>query len=289
VRLRVELRQLSKPVAVVTGGAGAVGIASCRRLAGAHTVVLADIGRERVDAALSECAKEGVEVVGVVCDVTDERSVAELVEAAGAAGELRVLVHTVGIFPFMADAARVFDVNYVGACRVVDAFLPLAGDGTAAICIASVSGHRRTLPPYDHVFLEQEPATVWERLVRLLPIGDSPAAAYSFSKRGVLLLAEERAHAWGDRGARITTVSPGNVASAPGIAALDLGAQMLVDAASTKRAAKPDEVAAAAQFLWSEDARYITGCDLRVDGGTIANLNHHPASLELREAFHRLW
>jgi NAD(P)-dependent dehydrogenase (short-subunit alcohol dehydrogenase family) len=279
-----------RSVAVVTGGAGGVGLACARRFGRAHLLVVADVSRDRLDAAVAELRAGGADVEGVVCDVSEPSQVAELARVAGERGPFRALAHTAGISPPLAtDPRQVFDVNLGGTRRVLDAFLPLAVSGTAAVCIASIGAYRRPFAEYDAVLTEHEGDELWERLRAVTPIAEHANVAYALAKRAVIHLCEAQARPWGERGARIVSVSPGNVDTVMGRSALDKGASLLVDAARPSRPARADEIAAAVEFLCSDDASYVSGCDLRVDAGTVANLNHNPASPELRDRWNHIW
>jgi NAD(P)-dependent dehydrogenase (short-subunit alcohol dehydrogenase family) len=279
-----------RSVAVVTGGAGGVGLACAHRLGRAHLLVVADVAGDRLDAAVAELRAGGADAEGVACDVSDRAQVEELARVAAARGAFRALAHTAGIAPPGAtDPRRIFDVNLTGTRRVLDAFLPLAGDGTAAVCVASIGAQRKPVAEHDGLLLEHEGDELWERLRAVTPIAEHPHVAYVLAKRGVMLLCEVQSQRWGDRGARIVSVSPGNVDTVMGREGLDQGASLLVDAARPSRAARPDEIAAAVEFLCSDDASYVSGCDLRVDGGTVPNLNHNPGSPELRDRWNHIW
>ena len=95
--------------------------------------------------------------------------------------------------------------------------------------------------------------------------------SYSMSKRGVIRQAERKAAAWGKRGARIVSVSPGLILTSMGRKELaeTHGAAQMNDAAPAGRSGTAMEIALAVQFLASDNAAFITGCDLRVDGGSV--------------------
>jgi NAD(P)-dependent dehydrogenase (short-subunit alcohol dehydrogenase family) len=103
-----------------------------------------------------------------------------------------------------------------------------------------------------------------------LPFG----ATYSISKRLNLAEVETAAVEWGAVGARVVSVSPGLTATAMGRRELDTGAseaiQQQLAETPAQRMGSPEDIAAAVHWLTSEEASYITGCDLRVDGGGVA-------------------
>ena len=115
----------------------------------------------------------------------------------------------------------------------------------------------------------------------LLPSWADPAfsdagTAYSVAKRANQLRVQAASIAWGERGARINSVSPGVIATPIGQQELDgpSGAQMkaMIDASGTKRVGTSGDIAAAVAFLLSGEASFITGTDLLVDGGMTAAL-----------------
>ena len=98
--------------------------------------------------------------------------------------------------------------------------------------------------------------------------------AYSLAKYGVIRLCQREASAWGARGARIVSLSPGIIQTPMGQQEFDQQPMMATLVAQTplKRMGQPEEIAAAAAFLLSADASFITGCDMLVDGGVTGAL-----------------
>jgi NAD(P)-dependent dehydrogenase (short-subunit alcohol dehydrogenase family) len=99
-------------------------------------------------------------------------------------------------------------------------------------------------------------------------------AAYSLSKLGVILIVEEQAWAWGQKGARIVSVSPGTINTPMGRQEASQQSQMkvMLDHTPLQREGEATEIATVVDFLISDAASYITGTDIRVDGGTTANM-----------------
>src|SRR5262245_32909460 len=132
-------------VTVITGGAGGMGLAAAKIVGRDHGVVICDINQDRLDAAGTELADAEVEYTGVVCDITDQKSVAGLVEASSAVGPVASVIHTAGLSPSMGSADLIMRVNAVGTVNVNEAFLPLAHAGFAIVNVASMAAHM--LPP----------------------------------------------------------------------------------------------------------------------------------------------
>ncbi len=231
---------------VVIGGGSGIGAAVVPKLPG--PVLVADlVGAE------------------VTCDLTDPASIEALVARVDRLG---ALVVTAGVSPAQAPAATILDVDLAGTVRALDAFDGLIGDGTVVVLVASMAGHMATWPDETMAALD-EPLTH-----DLSALTDDPASAYLMAKLGVIRLVRHRAVAYGRRGARIVSVSPGVVHTPMGDLELaaGTGAQGIVDGCALARPAAADEIASAIAFLCSPAASYVTGTDLVVDGGSLASL-----------------
>jgi NAD(P)-dependent dehydrogenase (short-subunit alcohol dehydrogenase family) len=187
-----------------------------------------------------------------------------------------VLSHVAGLSPSANDFHLIVRVNLLGAALVADALLPLAGQGSAAILIASMAAHG--LPPSAPVLdVLREPAApdLAERLVDVIgPEQANPGMAYMYSKQGLLLYARRNAAAWGAKGARIVSLSPGMIATPMGAREFEASEhkRKMFEASPLAREGTMLEIADAVEFLASDRASFISGTDLLVDGGLTAAL-----------------
>lgn len=266
---------MTKHVYVITGGSGGMGKATAELVGKKGTVLLADVSEERLVQTKEDLAAKGItDVHFQTVDITSKENVAALAKKAAELGTLRGLVHAAGLSPTMADSKRITEVNLVGTGIVLDAFLPLATQGTAVVCISSMSGY---MAPRQGLYTEVLKQPLAENVIETMEQftqGDS-GAAYSLSKLGVLLIVEDQAWIWGEKGARITSLSPGTINTPMGRQEASQQEQMktMLDITPLRREGEASEIATAADFLLSDAASYISGTDLRVDGGTTANLN----------------
>ncbi|HLI36032.1 MAG TPA: SDR family oxidoreductase [Streptosporangiaceae bacterium] len=276
-----------KPLAVITGAYGGTGRAVARRLGARYRLVLAGRDEAKVARLSESLVEEGYDVaLAVTADVASRQGVKHLAAATAEAGTLGTLVHTAGLSPALADWQTVVTVNLTGTALLLDAFLPLAEPGSCAVCIGSVAAHTFSSSPAIDALLDDPHASdLPQKLAYHLREPCSQQTGYPFavrvygaSKRGVLRLVERSAGEWAARGARIVSVSPGTIVTPMGRA--ELAANPLAAAAASvtplRRLGMPADIAAAVDFLASDSASYITGCDLRVDGGIVA-ARLHPA------------
>ena len=281
----VALHDEPGAIAVVTGAAGGMGLACARRLSRRMPVLLTDSSESGLRLAADRLRAESMDVSTVVCDVTDPDAVRRLTDEALERGELAALIHTAGISPSMTtDPRRILEVNLLGTAIVLDAFYPRVTLGTAAVCIASMSAYRRLPPEVEPVLLEPRSGDFFERIERVTPLGVKTRLAYSLSKRGVRLLCQVRALEWGQRGARLCSLSPGGIMTRMTELEQRRGARGLVENTALGRRGSPREVASVVDFLCSPGATYITGTDVVVDGGAIGGYLHH-ASADARETW----
>lgn len=254
---------------VVIGAASGMGAAVAEQLARGRPLVVADRDRDRLADVASHL---GPATRAIPCDVTVPEEVEALAQACDRVG---ALVITAGLSPSMAPGRRIYEVNLIGTERVLRAFEPLVGEGSAAVCFASMAAHLApSSPEVDRVLDDAGSPGFFDQLAALGVDVDDPQLAYPLSKRGVVRLVRRLAPAWGSRGARLLSLSPGIVDTGMGRleAAHEPAMEQMVQASPLGRPGRADEVASAAVFLASGAASFMTGTDVLVDGGAVAVL-----------------
>ncbi|PKS08542.1 hypothetical protein jhhlp_004928 [Lomentospora prolificans] len=259
-----------KIVAVI--GVGGMGVAIARRIGSGRKLFLADYSTENLQKATENLRGDGFNVETHQIDVADAKSVTTFAETVASQGTIEAVVHTAGVSPVQAELRRVLDVDLVGTAQVLDAFYQVACPGMSVVCIASMAGHAIQLPAELERHLATAPT---DKLLEHGEIDKHGALTYSLAKRGNILRVQASAPAWGLKGARINTVSPGVISTAMGQQELQgpHGAlvQRLVDESAVGRIGTPEDVARAVAFLVSPESSFITGTDLLVDGGSVSS------------------
>ena len=239
--------------AVVTGAAAGIGLATARRLASEGAAVAClDVSAEGAEKAASEISGQGPKAAGIACDVSNPSSVRQAIEAAAdQLGEPDILCNIAGIGRFYntldlspEDWNRIIAVNLTGTFLVSQAVLPYMLDrGGVIVNTASTSG--LVAQPYQ--------------------------AAYCASKGGVVMFTKALALEYWDRRLRVNAICPGGVDTH-----MIQDFSVLPEGASFERITRymsplgfctPDEVAALFAYVASEEARYMTGSIISLDGG----------------------
>jgi len=238
---------MADTVAIVSGGSGGIGAATCRALAAAGHIVLVGYSGNAAAALVVVEACDG-KAEALHLDVTDEASVDAAVARAGDLGSLAVVVNNAGVAhdDLLLRAStesfdQTLDVNLRGAWLL----------SRAAMRPMLRARHGRIVNVSSIVALR----------------GNAGQTAYAASKAGLIGLTKSLAREVARKGVTVNVVAPGYVATAMTEALDDNARAALAGLAPTGRAVTADEVAGAISFLASDAAGAITGAVLPVDGG----------------------
>lgn len=241
--------RLAGRTAIVTGGANGIGRAFCRRLA-AEGAKVAIADRADGSATVEAVRAAGGEAIAVRCDQTSPEDVARLAETVTRAfGTTDILVHNAGIYPpqlfediTFEDWRRVLSVNLDSVFHLVKAVLPgmKARGWGRIVCMSSATFHS----------------------------GVAYNTHYTASKGGLIGFCRALATELGQYGITVNTIAPGLVRTAT----TESGPQaqlfaMAAEQQAIKRTEVPEDLVGPLAFLASDDAAFVTGQTLLVDGG----------------------
>ncbi len=253
---------------VVIGAGSGMGEAIAHRLAAkGRRTILADFDLGKVQAV---AASIGGDIEVMRCDID---SADDLDAIASASGTIGSLVVTAGISPTMAPGRRIFEVDLFAPARLLQRFESTIAPGSVALLFASCAAYMvPAMEAFDALLDNPLDPGFFDAFAALGVDPDDSASAYAFSKRGLQRLVRRESLVWGKKGARLLTLSPGIVETPMGRQEAEQQEAMaaMVTNSALGRILGADELAAVAEFLVSDAASAMTGCDVLVDGGTIA-------------------
>ena len=236
--------------ALVTGGSGGIGAAICKRLAadGHHVIVHANRGREKAEAVVAAIVAAGGSAEAVAFDITDRAASAAALEKLLEAGPVQILVNNAGIhadavFPGMTDKQwdSVIDVSLNGFYNV-----------TRPLVMAMMR-------------------TRWGRIVNISSVagiaGNRGQVNYAAAKGALHAAGKSLALELASRGITVNAVAPGIIET--GMIEGSFDADAIKRLVPMQRAGKPEEVANLVAFLASEQADYISGQVISINGAMI--------------------
>lgn len=253
--------RLQGKVALVVGGGRGIGRASALRLAAeGAAVAVADVRAANADAVAAEITERGGRSIGIACDVADEAQIQAMVAAA---------VKGLGPVNILHNNAADTRPEILGADGDVIGMTTELWDQTIAV---NVRGPMLTCKHVIPVMLDNGGGAIVNTSSASGLTGDLVRTAYAASKAALNSLTWSIATMYGKRGVRCNAVAPGLVLSErhlsddPGTTSVALSHHL------TPRVGVPEDIAAAVAYLASDDAAFVTGHILRVDGGLLVHM-----------------
>ena len=246
------MSNLSGKTALVTGASRGIGRATAIALGKAGAQVLVHYGNSPKEAeeVVAEIRKFGVRADAVQADLASPEGPHALAKQVRAVvgDRLDILVANAGVSKAatieettVADFDNQFAVNVRAPFFLIQQLLPILGEGSSVVFVSSLAAHAAV----------------------------GALSAYAATKGAVDTLVKHFAAALGGRGIRVNAVAPGVVETdMSNFTKTEGGREITLAMQALKRVAQPDDIAQAVAFLTSDQARWITGDTLRVDGGS---------------------
>lgn len=258
-------------------GAGQIGMAIVRRIGFGKKIIVGDknIGNAKSMAKLMNEA--GFDVEWTECDISSRKSILNLIKKGQEYGEISTLVNSAGVSPSQAPIEMILKVDLYGTAVLLEEVGKVIKEGGTGVTISSQSGHR--MQQLGAVIDEQLATTATEELLALEILQPENIRdtlhAYQLAKRCNEKRVMYEACKWGEKGARINSISPGIIVTPLAIDEFngvrgDFYKNMFANCPA-KRPGTADEVGALAELIMSPQGAFITGADFLIDGGATAS------------------
>lgn len=270
-----------KDVMILTG-AGQIGMAIARRMGYGMKIVIGDKKQENAQMIAKIMNDAGFDVEAMEMDLSSRESIKSLIAEAQKYGDISMLINAAGVSPSQAPVESILKVDLYGTAVLLEEVGKVIKEGGVGVTISSQSGHRMpALTPEEDEQLACTPAEDLLKLDLLQPenIRDT-LHAYQLAK----CCNEKRVMAesvkWGEKGARINSISPGIIVTPLAIDEFngprgDFYKNMFAKCPAG-RPGTADEVANVAELLLSDKGAFITGADFLIDGGATASYFYGP-------------
>ena len=263
-------------------GAGQIGMAIARRVGYGKTIVVGDRSLENAQRAAGTIEAAGFDVIPMEMDLSSRTSIRGLIQEGQRHGEITMLVNAAGVSPSQAPIETILQVDLYGTAVLLEEVGRVIAPGGAGVSISSQSGHRMpALTPEEDALLACTPPEELLQLDLLRPdrVRDT-LHAYQLAKRCNEKRVMFEAVRWGERGARINSISPGIVVTPLAVDEFngprgDFYRNMFAKCPAG-RPGTADEIANVAQLLMGPQGAFITGADFLVDGGATASYFYGP-------------
>ncbi len=272
---------MNKDVMILTG-AGQIGIAIARRMGTGKKIVIGDRRIENAEAAAALLVNAGFDAVAAEMDLSSRESILNLIAEAQRYGEVAMLINAAGVSPSQASIETILAVDLYGTAVLLEEVGRVIRRGGTGVTISSQSGHRMpALTAEQDRLLATTPTERLLSLEMLQPANIRDTLhAYQLAKRCNVKRVMYEAVRWGERGARINSISPGIIVTPLAVDEFngprgDFYKNMFAKCPAG-RPGTADEVANVAELLMSERGAFITGADFLADGGATASYFYGP-------------
>lgn len=275
-----------KNVMILTG-AGQIGMAIARRMGYGMKIVIGDKRQENAQAIAKIMNDAGFDVIPVEMDLSNRVSIQNMIAKAQKYGDITMLVNAAGVSPSQAPIEAILKVDLYGTAVLLEEVGKVIAPGGVGVTISSQSGHRmKQLTPEEDEQLACTPTEELLNLPLLQPenIRDT-LHAYQLAKRCNEKRVMAESVKWGEKGARINSISPGIIVTPLAIDEFngprgDFYKNMFAKCPAG-RPGTADEVANVAELLMSDKGAFITGADILIDGGATASYFYGPLKPEV--------
>ena len=279
---------MSKNV-VLWMGAGQIGMAIARRIGYGKKIVVGDKSLANAEAIAKTMVEAGFDVAPMEADLSSRESIKAMIAKCQEYGEIEFMINAAGVSPSQAPVETILKVDLYGTAVLLEEVGKVIMPGGSGVTISSQSGKRMSQLTKEQD--EQLACTPTEELLglELLQPGNvtDTLHAYQLAKRCNEKRVMMEAVRWGERGARINSISPGIIVTPLAIDEFngprgDFYKNMFAKCPAG-RPGTADEIGALAAFVMGPEGAFISGSDFLADGGATASYYYGPLKPETRE------
>ena len=263
-------------------GAGQIGMAIARRMGYGMKIVVGDKSMRNAETIADIMNNAGFDCLPVEMDLSERDSIKHVISVAQQFGPLTMLINAAGVSPSQAPIEAILKVDLYGTAVLLEEVGKVIAEGGTGVTISSQSGHRMpALTPEQDRQLATTPTEELLSLPILQPENiENTLHAYQMAKRCNVKRVMAEAVKWGQRGARINSISPGIIVTPLAIDEFngprgDFYKNMFAKCPAG-RPGTADEVANVAELLMRPQGAFITGADFLIDGGATAAYFYGP-------------
>lgn len=270
-----------KDVVILTG-AGQIGMAIARRIGYGKKIVIGDKSIENANTIAKIMNDAGFDATALEMDLSSRASILNLISIAQEFGEIAALINAAGVSPSQASIETILKVDLYGTAVLLEEVGKVIKRGGTGVTISSQSGHRM-----KQLTAEEDELLACTSTDKLLDIDilkpeniKDTLHAYQMAKRCNEKRVMAESVKWGEKGARINSISPGIIVTPLAIDEFngprgDFYKNMFAKCPAG-RPGTADEVANVAELLMSDKGAFITGADFLIDGGATASYFYGP-------------
>ncbi|WP_308015718.1 SDR family oxidoreductase [Priestia aryabhattai] len=267
---------------VLWTGTGQIGMGIARRIGFGKKIIVGDKNLENAKTIAKVMEEAGFDVLPVETDISSRESILNLIAEGQKYGEITALINAAGVSPSQAPIEVILKVDLYGTAVLLEEVGKVIAPGGVGVTISSQSGYR--MPQLGTEIDEQLATTPTEELLSLDVLRPENIRdtlhAYQMAKRCNVKRVMFESIRWGEKGARLNSISPGIIVTPLAIDEFngprgEFYKNMFAKCPSG-RPGTADEVANVAELLMTPQGAFVTGSDFLIDGGATASYFYGP-------------
>lgn len=254
-----------KDLYIITGATGGMGYEAAEYFSKKGRLLLLDLSLESLN-QVKDKLKGDIDILKF--DITKEEDINNLVLYIKEVGGFKYLLHFAGVSESMGKSDLIYKINLIGSSILLNAVYDYIKPGGVVLNVSSMTAHM-TKASNEVIELLRKPLDK-DFLINILKHTENTTLAYGWSKIGIIELTKIEAPKWGEKEARIVSISPGAILTPMVKKEMEKNSEAInqvINLTPMKRIGMPADIINLVDFLISDKASFITGTDILIDGG----------------------